>query len=367
MKDVALSIRHAGILKFFPPPRFLEMPAVGLDISDESLRCLYFGKHQGSVSLDFYKESLLPQGTIAEGYVNNPKEVTDVLRAMSKDFPTKFVRAALPDEKAFLFKVQIPRVPQGAIRQSVESVLEENVPISAADAVFDCALIHSSRESEDHLDIGVAVLPSKVVSTYEEIIKAADLEPVSFTVKAQAIANSVIPRDEKRPYLIVNFEARKTGLYIASGGIVHFASTLDIGGNAITSAIEKHFSVSTLEAERIKQEKGFIKDRKNMDLFFSLVNTVSALKDEISKLTIYWYTHKDKYGNIGEKIHKIILCGRDAGLAGFDEYLALTMKSSVEVANPWRNVFDFDTYIPPLQFLESLNYAAAAGCVLPEI
>ena len=103
-----------------------------------------------------------------------------------------------------------------------------------------------------------------------------------------------------------------------------------------------------------------------MDLFFSLMNAVSALKDELNKLSVYWSTHKDQAGEQERKITKIVLCGRDAGLSGFADYLSLSLQSRVEVANVWQNAFSLDEYIPPLPFDESLDYAAAVGLALPK-
>ncbi len=94
------------------------------------------------------------------------------------------------------------------------------------------------------------------------------------------------------------------------------------------------------------------------------MNTVSVVKDEIKKLIFYWQTHRDQNNEPGKKIDSIILCGKNAGIIGFDEYLSLTTKTRVILANVWSNTFSFDDYIPPIQFRDSLNFAAVAGLAL---
>jgi hypothetical protein len=59
-----------------------------------------------------------------------------------------------------------------------------------------------------------------------------------------------------------------------------------------------------------------------------------------------------------------VLCGRDAGLVGFEEYLSFPLKIPVEVANVWQNVFSYNDYVPPISFLDSLDYASAVGLAL---
>ena len=166
-------------------------------------------------------------------------------------------------------------------------------------------------------------------------------------------------------FLIINMREESTGLSIVSRGVVQFNLTIPIGGDALTNALEKHFSVDTATAERIKEERGFVKNPENMELFFSLMNTVSAISDEANKLLIYWQTHQNTAGRSGTKIEKVILCGRDANLAGFDEYLGSALKVPVEIGNVWQNAFSHEAYIPAISFLDSLDYASAIGLALP--
>jgi len=92
------------------------------------------------------------------------------------------------------------------------------------------------------------------------------------------------------------------------------------------------------DAEKIKNEKGLMRDSKNPELYMSLANTVSALKDEINKRYNYWYTHKDNYGKIGNQIKKIILVGGSSNLFNLDDYLSSSLKIKVERADVWSNV-----------------------------
>ena len=367
MSIVTVGFTRRFFNEFFPPPRFLEMPAVGLDISDSSVSALELVRRKGAFALGRFGRRVLPEGSITGGYVNDKDAVVGELRKLKDELKLDFVNASLSEEKAYLFKTQIPRVARKEIRGALEFKLEENVPIPASDAVFDYTVIaQAGHRADEHLDVGVTVLPRKAVDVYIEILAAAKLVPLSFEIEAQAIVRAVIAVGDRDTALVVNFGEHKTGLFIVSDEVVHFTSTVAIGGRHITEAIAKYLSVSVAEAAAIKQEHAAFKNRKNMDLFFSLMNAVSALKDELNKLSVYWSTHKDPTGEQGRKITKIVLCGRDAGLSGFADYLSLSLQSRVEVANVWQNAFSLDEYIPPLPFDESLDYAAAVGLALPK-
>lgn len=360
-------IRSRIFHQFFPPPRFLEMPAVGLDISDNAVSALELVRRKGAFAVGRFGRRLLPQGAISGGYVNDRDAVVGELRKLRDILKLDFVNASLSEEKAYLFKTKIPRVSRKEIRGVLEFKLEENVPIPVSDAIFDYTVIaQSGHDVDDHMDVGVTVLPKKVVDTYAELLDAAGLVPLSFEIEAQAISRSVIAKGDRETYLVVNFGESKTGLFIVSDEVVHFTSTVAIGGVHITDAIAKYLSVSSEEAQKLKREHAAFRDKKNMDLFLSLMNAISALKDEVSKLSMYWHTHTDSGGESGRKIGRIILCGRDASFTGFSDYLSLALQCKVEVGNVWRNTCSFDEYIPPIFSDESLDYAAAVGLALPK-
>ena len=98
----------------------------------------------------------------------------------------------------------------------------------------------------------------------------------------------------------------------------------------------------------------------------SLANIVSVLRDEINKRYIFWHTHKDSNGKVGDKIQKIILVGGNSNLYGLEDYLSSSLKVKVERADIWKNVFIEDGKIPPINFNDSMSYASAVGLALRE-
>lgn len=352
----------------FPPPKFLEMPAVGLSISDGAISAIELARERDSFAVQRFGRRVLPPGAISGGYIFDKDRVFSELKSLKADLQFDFVNVSLSEEKAYLFKTRIPKVARGEIRGILDLTLEEHVPLKATEAIFDYIVINTAgHEAEDHSEVSVTVLPEKVVAIYSELLRSAGFIPLSFEIEAQAIARSVVGNGDRDPYLVVNFGETRTGLFIICDEVVHFTSTVAIGGQQMTAAIAKYLSVGIAEAEAIKTERVALKDGKNAHLFLSLMNTLSVLKDEVNKLLLYWHTHKELGGEAGKKIKKIILCGRDAGLSGFDDYFSLALSLPVEIGNVWRNVCSFEDCIPPIPFEDSLDYAAAVGLALPRL
>ncbi|MCR4311446.1 MAG: type IV pilus assembly protein PilM [Candidatus Taylorbacteria bacterium] len=350
---------------FFPVPKLLRMQPVGLSLTEWGIHVVELVKRGEGLTLGRFGARAIPTGAIQEGYVHDKQAVIDALRPLQQELGIEFVSVALPEEKAYLFKTEVPIIAKDTIREALELRLEENVPIPSTEAVFDFMVIPHMHEA-DHVDVSVSAFPSKVVLTYLEIVTAAGLIPVSFGIEAAALARALIPDGNRGTFMIVSIGETRTSISIASRGVVQFSTTVPIGGDALTKALEKHFSVDTKEAKKIKEEKGFVKNRENMQLFFSLMNTVSSIKDEINKLITFWNTHRNPPGSVGKTIEKIILCGRDSSLAGFDEYLGTTIKIPVETGSVWQNAFMAGEQIPAISHLDSLDYASAIGLALPE-
>jgi type IV pilus assembly protein PilM len=347
----------SGFLKYFPPPHFLAQPAVGLAISDQAVRFVLL-KHfdDGGLKPIIYGEQPLPAGVLLGGDIVKSQELIEILKKLKKGWPTSCAAVSISEEKAFLFKTEVPTMAEKHIRGNLDLHLEEFVPIASSDVVFDFELIGPSKIKADSLDIGVAVLPKKIVSHFTGVLEAAGIKPLSLEVEPQAAARSLISRDDDRTTLIINFGNVSTGLAIVSHNVVQYSSTLNIGGNTFSSAIKK-----SIAAEG-KEMGG------NVGKFSSLLGTLSVLHDEVNRLLVFWKEHRVLASGVtnatGDKIGSVILCGRDAGVNGFREYISASVNLPVVVGNVWTNTFSFDEYVPPIQFNDSLGYAAAVGLAM---
>lgn len=352
----------SSFLKRFPAPDFLTMPAVGLELSPEGVRFLELHERGGDHKVGRYGDFRLPEN-IDEAEFPSGEPLKNLLKEVRDKHKLGLISASLPEEKAYIFSTDLPELSDEEMRQALELKLEEHVPIPPKEAVFDYQVISTDHKAKRSL-VSVSVMPRHLVTRYFDFFVSAGLTPVAFQVSAQAVAHAVVPYGQDLPLIIVNFGERQTGLYLVSHRVVHFTSVVAVGGDTLTEAIKKYFSVSKAEAEKIKAEHGITRRKEDTELFFSLVNSLSALKDEVAKLVSYWETHLDRYSDVRRGIAKVILCGRESGLQGLPEYLEANLGLSVELANVWCNVFSFDSYIPQIPRKESLAYAAVIGLSL---
>ena len=309
----------------FPPPDFLNVPYAGLSISDTAIRCIQFSKKNNNLLISKYTEMVVPPGLVVSGLISNVTEVSNILETIKKDLNLGYVKVSLPEEKAYLFTAKIPMVENKEVRNAVEFKMEENVPVSPSELLFDYT-VTDSHSHTDHINVVVSALPITVVDTYIETVRGAGIEILSLEIESQAIARAIIDSKDSGTHLIIHFNKTKVGLYVASNNVVHFTSTI----------LDTHTSAGDL----------------------------STLVVEIKKLYIYWHTLKENAGDPNKKINQIIVCGEDVG----DEivpYLSAHTTTPTILGNVWVNAFDINKSVPQISFDNSLRYAPAVGLALP--
>ncbi|MCX6751392.1 MAG: pilus assembly protein PilM [Candidatus Nomurabacteria bacterium] len=347
--------------RFFPTPKFLELPSFGLDISDESIKFIELVRTKDGIRVNRFGEKKIPPGIIESGKIKDPKQMEGILVSLRKEEGLKSVRVSLPEEQVYLFNLKLEKVGLENVREGIELSLEEYIPIPTQDAIFDYELL---SEDEQSLKLQVAAIPKNVIEDYLSIFKNSMISGKSFELEAQAISRCVIQKGDLETYMIVDFGKKRTGIFIVSGGVVIFTSTLDVGGTMLSNMIAKNFKISFEEAEKKKKECGLKRNATNTEVFSVILNGVSILRDEIEKHFLYWHTHKDEEGKDRPPIKKVILCGGDSNLVGLSEYFSVSMKVSVEMANVWVNITNAEKYIPDISFNQSLAFASALGLAL---
>lgn len=361
---------HKGLkgqfLKFFPPPQLITMPTVGIDISDVSIRFLELVTKHDNIRVGRFGTAVIEEGIVVQGKIKDAKRLTEELKKLKEEHSLAFVNISLPEEKSYLFQTTISKIAPGqSVRSVLEFKLEEHIPISARDAIFDYEIL--TKDQVGNMVLSVAAYSRETINDYVFIFKSAGLTPHTLEIETQSTARSVVP-DSKGTYMIVDFGHARTGVAVVSRGTLRFTSTVLVGGEGLTAAIKKHLPhLDEAGIIEIKNKKGLSQFDTNKALFEDLMKEVKSLRDEIDKRYIYWNTRSTPDKKKAPAIDKIILCGGSSNLAGLADYLSNSIKIPVEIANVWENVLSFEDAIPPIDKRHSLAYATSIGLALQNL
>ena len=350
-----------------PPPSYIALPSVGVDISDTSMKYIGFTpslRKSGYKVLNLWGDLDIPANSLERGEVINQKQLADTLKEFKKITGSQFIRVSLPEERAYIFETEIKHnIPINEIKSLLEFRLEENIPKAARDAIFDYEFLPKKDGSQTVRVVVAAYLRDSIMQYYEACL-AADLTPISFEVEAQAMARAAIPNSVTDTVMLIDFGKTRTGVGICKEGVLLYTSTIEIGGGQLSTTLRKVLGeVAESELTNIKNTIGLIRAVNDSKVYDSLMPTISVIKDEIATRMQYWHT---KEGNLEQdrRIKQIVLCGGSANLKGLPEYLTEVLGMPCVRANVWTNAFPTELVIPPIDRYHSFGYATAIGLAL---
>lgn len=331
----------------FPTPKFLNPNVAGLSISDSCVFFVQFSVHKnGKLVLKKFGKQELPEKSIIGGEIKNSKTITSILEELKRKNNLRFIKASLPEEKGFIFKTVLPKMKESEIEGALRFKIEENVPISANEAVFDFKILGTI---DNNLRVAVSVFPQNTVYEFLEIFKMSGLVPLSFESEAQATANAVIKNSDARPYMLIQAGKNKTGLYIAENQTVQYASSIEVN----TFSKEKLAGTQDSDAMPIKYIGEEIK-------IYGSKEKTEPVKEEMEKLLSYWQSTDRN----NQKIRKAFVFGENV-----DEEILKNISAvspiEIELASVWANCLSPEEQVPELNFEESLKYATAIGLAIP--
>lgn len=347
----------------FPPPDYLRMPALCVDLSDRSVKYMELARKKGTIIVRRFGLFAVPEGMIQKGEIKQKDKLIAFLKPIREKLKAEYAVASLPEEKAFLSGIKFPNMDRDKIREALSLQLDEYVPMAAAEAVFDFEIIEESKDGK-FLDINLAAFPKGFVEEYRDVFTGAGFAPVAFEMETQAFARAVVPKNETGALMVIDFGRTRATFAIVAGGKAQFATTVGVAGEEIEKAIMRDFKIGPSEVEKAKREKGFIKNKSGETAFNSVLPIVSIIKDEAAKHLNYWSSRQDRKN---KEIFKILLCGGESTLANLPEYLSYELGLKVELGNPWVNIAPFDDYVPEIEMADSLAYSTVIGLALGQL
>ncbi len=341
--------------ELFPTPRFLKFSYVGIHIEPEVLHFADLKSNGEDFRLGRYGYETYEK---TDNMLTN-ESLKAALRKIRDEHGVCYVKAALPEEETYLFTTEVTGVTNRDIRDEIEFHLEENVPIAGNDALFHYFVIPGSGDKKKAV---VSVVSREVVNRYTTLFADCGITAVSFLVESSALSRAVVKQGDEDTQLLVYLSREKTILAIVSHEFVQFTSTSSFGGASFTSAIQKQFDVTPEEARKIKFAQGLLKSGSAKEEYsFPLANVAAVLRDEIQRVSAYWF--KLSGGNMGS-VAKIVLCGRDSTMPGLADYLSVSLKTPVSISDVWSNIPYYKDNVPPIKFEDSVSYGTTLGLVV---
>ncbi|MDO8504014.1 MAG: type IV pilus assembly protein PilM [bacterium] len=367
----------------------LKPEVFGLDISDLSLKIVKLKKIGSSFGLVSFGEVDIKPGIIKGGEIKDEKELAEAIKGALKSvegekIKTRYIVASLPEEKAYLQIIQVPKMAADDLKSAIVFEAENYIPLPIDQVYLDYEVISPIVDHLNHFDVLLAALPRKTVDPYLNSFKSAGLIPKALEIESLAIGRALIKNGlAQRPTLLIDLGATRTSFIVYAGRSIRFTSSIPVSGTHFTQIIAKALEIKHEEAEELKlkygleekiklkletKEGGQELEKERGKIFESLVPALVDLVQQIKKCTDYYQTHASHLHLLpgDNEISKILLCGGGANLKGLPELLSLELKIPVEIGNSRINILQEDDdkrapYLPPDK---SLGYTTAFGLAM---
>lgn len=323
--------------KQLPVPKMIRFDHAGIDIGIDHIRHINFKTQNGKLSVDKFGTERLNQSIDKTTLLSENAEVIASLKKIQKDFKYKYVEVSLPEELAYIYTQEVDDLEVSAIRGQIEFKIEENVPLKADEAIFDFVTVLTLKNNRKL--VSVSVVSKKVIEDYIDTFQKAGMKVVSFLIQNQALSKSLIHKNDTNAYCIVAIEKKYVVVSIVSAGIVLYTST-----------INKTLFDDNLNLERKEILEEVIKD--------------------IYRIILFWLSYIENNEGYGlEKIKSIIVSSTHSNIIESEFINMMINKLAIQIDKPnvWTNAFDLNDQIPPINKIDSYQYATAIGLALPRL
>ncbi|MDQ1284556.1 MAG: hypothetical protein QG620_904, partial [Patescibacteria group bacterium] len=287
-----------------------------MDLSDLSVKVFQMEKRGKIDKIRSFCSLDIPEGCIEDGRIVDKETVSEVIRnAVKKAGPEKIntrkVICSIPESKAFLRIINVPKIEEAEAGEAIKWEIEANIPLSVDQVYFDWQFLGEIDGGRSVLAVAVS---REIIDDTVSVLGAAGLEVYGMEVESVASARSLIVQGSAsgESFLIVDLGAKKTSFIITEGNIPSFTSSVPFSSQGITDVISKKLGVDKMEAEKIKANQGIEHSFENSSIFDSVRPLLENLSCEIEKTA-------DFYKNISKEtkdIQKIIMCGGGSNLKG---------------------------------------------------
>lgn len=345
----------------FAPPHYLALPLSGIDLSASGVKAVRLSSSARGLTLSKYAEVRLPSGAFTDGEIVDRTTVVEALSTAVAMTGISATNAALPESKSYLFESAAQGMKKSEWNTAIEQHLDELIPLPPPETAFDIIGVGQNAQGETLVaGIGFA---RRIVDDTLSAFDQAGIEVRALEGETFAMARALLPVGDVSTTLIIDVGKTTTKLAIVAERIPRFAATIGIGGHALTLAVQKHFGVTEAEARKVKAERGIVPAPGNEDYLAAMLSTVSAIRDEISLRLQYWQ-EKAATSGAHEPVSHAILAGGNASVRGLPEYLEGALRVPVTAGDVFTNLASRNSWIPTLDYTESLAYATAIGLAL---
>jgi type IV pilus assembly protein PilM len=310
---------------------------VGLDIGSSYIKAVQLKETRSGYELELFDMLPISPELIVEGSIIDAIRVTESLRELVRKAKIKAKDAVIAisgHSSVIIKRISLPEMSEEELSESIKFEAEQYVPFDIDDVNLDFQIL-GPKEEPGQMDVILVAVKKEVINDYVSVVKEAGLNTGIVDVDAFALENMYginYEIEAGQNIALVNIGASTINMNILKGGVSVFTRDSSIGSNIQTDALQKEFSISYEEAERLKRNEPVEKVRPE-DAQSLIMSASSDIFSEVSRSVDYF-----RSSTLQADVKEVILSGGCALVKGFPDMLSEKIGIPVKVADPFKNV-----------------------------
>ncbi|MBU8895975.1 pilus assembly protein PilM [Corallococcus sp. H22C18031201] len=341
--------------------------ALGLDIGSTSIKMIMLKEQRKRGEIGFALQSFgmkpLPPEAIVDGALMNSTAIVQAVQELMSELKVKGKEVAIgvSGHSVIIKKIQMPRMSQEELEESIQWEAEQYIPFDVKDVNIDTQILDGGgNDATGQMDVLLVAAKKDMINDYTTVVSEAGLAPVVVDVDAFAVQNMFSTNydlPEKETVVLINAGASVVNINIIANGVTVFTRDVTIGGNQFTEEIQKQLNVSYEEAEALKIGG----NRADADAVVpqEVERVLSSVAEQVAgeiqrSLDFYAGTAADS------NFTKVYLSGGTAKIPALFKTIEARTGVPVEILNPFRKIEVDNRKFDPAFIMDVAPMAAVA-------
>jgi len=310
---------------------------LGLDIGSEVIKLVELQKKGKDAVLYTAAQTPTPPHGFSKGRVSDLEGLKKALRHLLdvSGHKTENVVLGITNQDVLIRKVTMPPMPEKELAASLDFEIEDIFNLTTnsntSSVVYSYDVLN---RTEKELEIIVVGCYRDLIDPYIELLNSVGLVPHVFDIAAFSL-----PHLYKQDNIcFVDLGAHQTTIYAEINNQYAVHRVLPVGGVMIDEGISQAFEVDISAAKQLKNQNDLdyllLKGAGSKNLLRSVIQQYIGGIFQ----TLDYLRAQLRASAISEVMPKVVLCGGNANLMGFDQILAQELGVAIEICNPFSAV-----------------------------
>ncbi len=327
--------------------------SLGIEITTKCVRFVYLVQKGNLLHVKNFGTIPFSQGVFLEGDLQNPHEVTHILKNILKNNPSSCVRVGLPGDSQRFFTLSLANYNSKTLIEEIIFRLKEHVVFyQEKDEIVD---IRTIQKKKDSIQLRVVVASREWCIKFKQILDIFKGTKVHIERTNQAAILASFQEKQKAPRMHVQFGDDYGSYSVVHNGRVVLYQEFPFSTHTFLYDVQKMLTTPSDTASQYLSHLG-VYGADVRDYSTRVLQSIAVLLDHAIL----------EYGkNNQESLKKITLGGVFAGYPGVSNVLSQNLRMEVVPAYPWKT-FDprFDESIFEMTKQETLEYLVCLGLSL---